>query len=1155
MAISLADAAKLRSSHHRVELTLNRVPLVVVASAQINQSSFTYPINSFVVGNASVDWTTKVKRGMAFSIGTEPGGHDITWGTVKATPGVNTFTFDAKTLGDSGYAIDIHLPIEDDHWITVYQHRPMWGILSAVRNKIFYKDYDQTYVSQGSQPSPVQNLGEHRQAFVDPITGTAQLTFTSEVLPWGSATVSSRAWSCDGATAIGSETGASVTYEFEPGFYIVQCVATDSNSKTQTSYRYVFVNDKNGVYPAVENWTDAQATSDRSGLKMSFALNGDYTEDDIYPGQFWMVSKRCYYNGAELDDTDALEHSFCGYLSERSISRDISSSRVELQAESPILYARRIGAVSQQITEKVSPANWTQATSVLTNPPGATWYILQHHAPNILAGHDFIFDSTLKTLRKQSFVFQAGSIGAQLNFIQELVPGNIGCRSDGAIVLSAIATYMTDNDRNTLDNKFEWTERDIRPPLTYSHNFHPPTRVVKGNAFAYAGGTTAIPYMSRAESSQGSSSGELTVIVPVAIGQNRLNEITGHHLAIQNAPTPQTPFDANRCMDIASPVDCNVWHTWVIPPQYDPMGIGWVNKRVLPLRVSRAWRNSERGMTEQLSMEWETETFGQPGITVPVPRGDASGQLEEGYNTQLPTPFDPKFPLTFGMAWDEDGYLGRTSSLNSSAPAWKPLNTGLAGIVEDVTFDYASDFFATGSGSLGAWVITRDGNDIKTYYASDVRLASTVSWTLQHTNVAASIGHARIGSSKTDTLIERSAKYSSGTKHFRSTDGGSSFTSEGINTTQISPRDLTENDTAEVGLAVDGVKKLVTHADTDGQYELYGASTATGAFSVIGGSPSADSPFPMIAVDGQGNAYASTPPDLPIFNETVTFDGEGYADYTLVGVNGTATLGTGTVGAGAYLNATLVNQVVLTQLKAELNLDEERKLRAGTDFSFNWKIKWTGTPVLATNTLVIALQGDSLFDSDSYDLFANPGLNDVWQTYEYTGAAGTQTEVIAYMSMGTLTDLTQVEFFIDNVQLTQPDTPSTPDVLYRVDDYNGTPAWNAITPSGDYTPRYPYALAVDPFTPDRILMVADSGSGQHLFGSDDNGDTWQDGGLTTYDYRGCKVAGDLLILFGDGVIRLSNDNGATFNSRLGNWASAIGTVNTFRGLVVAIGEA
>jgi hypothetical protein len=72
--------------------------LTIVATAQINQSSFTYPIVQLTVDNTSADWLTEAQVGRMFMIGTAPGLHDVTVGVIRKTTGSTTLYIDPKSV-------------------------------------------------------------------------------------------------------------------------------------------------------------------------------------------------------------------------------------------------------------------------------------------------------------------------------------------------------------------------------------------------------------------------------------------------------------------------------------------------------------------------------------------------------------------------------------------------------------------------------------------------------------------------------------------------------------------------------------------------------------------------------------------------------------------------------------------------------------------------------------------------------------------------------------------------------------------------------------------------------------------------------------------------------------------------------------------------
>lgn len=114
---------------------------------------------------------------------------------------------------------------------------------------------------------------------------------------------------------------------------------------------------------------------------------------------------------------------------------------------------------------------------------------------------------------------------------------------------------------------------------------------------------------------------------------------------------------------------------------------------------------------------------------------------------------------------------------------------------------------------------------------------------------------------------------------------------------------------------------------------------------------------------------------------------------------------------------------------------------------------------------------------------------------------------------------------------------------YRIDDYATTATATDITPTGDFNPDYPYALFCDPTAYGAVTMVADDGTDQHWYTSSDYGATWADEGETSYTYRVAKMAASAVILAGASALVFSDNGGADFADKAGDWDS--GTIKGF----------
>lgn len=940
MAIAAPDVTRLRSAKHRIELVLNAVPLTLAgtntAIAQLNQSVFSYPVGQLTVDNSGGSWTLASEVGCAFSVGTSSlDRRGVMWGVIRKQQTSTVMYLDAKSLGDNGYAQDIRQQLADNMFVRVWRHRPPWGLLSRISSNVFYKQFDIPYSDQGSSPAPVAVIGPHRQAFVNTSTNKAQLVFdATRSFAWGSKTITGYSWSLDNGTLVsGSLTGSTLTAEFAPGFYIVSCTITDSGSKTHTAYRYVFINTRSGKiatggnlassipFGAIHPWEITGDRQDMNGRSLDLTIYGSLNPSsntyigntppvEIYPGQAFLITEYAYYNDEPLDDETQRVSSYIGYVSDVEVDYDRGVHSTNLTLHSPMELANLLPAATQQITEVTSPANWTQVSNALSNPAGAAWYILQHHAPNLLAMHDFVVDSSIKTLRKQSFVFQSDSIGGQLDQLKELMLGNIGCRSDGSFVLAPSPMYMDNTARNALVNKFQWAEGDILPPLSYPRLFQAAVGQVKGWAFSYNGGTIATPYGSLAPGkSQGQGTGkkETTFIVTQSGGQTRVNEVTGHLYAEAARVTDSATFKVDRNIDIAEPADINVWHTAVIPLAYDPMRIGWSNIRMIARKVNRQWAKKEGGLSKSISHEWQPESYGFPGVTVPIERGGAENQItDDGTIIDTRPPYDPLIPNGFMLAWNGGGQGARTNDFNSTSPHFELFSGDLLGNINDIAIDWGSEYLYSGIGALGAWVVTTSGSTLRVYYAPDVRTVLPT-WTLQKTYTMADAtvtSSARIVSSRTaqDSVIV-AWKDGTGTRYGITTNAGSSWSSSPIYV-EPSFTDDSANNNAPLGLAVEGTKILLPAYSVGVGWQLFLATTFGGSFSPVSGGPtSPDTPFPMIAVDGAGNAYVTVPNATGLdVSDNITFDGGGTA-YSISNVGGIdPRIDTGGNGGNCYRN-------------------------------------------------------------------------------------------------------------------------------------------------------------------------------------------------------------------------------------------------------------
>jgi hypothetical protein len=105
----------------------------------------------------------------------------------------------------------------------------------------------------------------------------------------------------------------------------------------------------------------------------------------------------------------------------------------------------------------------------------------------MFAMHD-IDAGDITTPRKLSYIYNGNSVSSGLDVAAESIAGNVGCASDGTIVLRYNPVHEDNTFRNALAVGMTFDEFDIVPPLTRSATIPMPYNSIRAGAFAFSGG-------------------------------------------------------------------------------------------------------------------------------------------------------------------------------------------------------------------------------------------------------------------------------------------------------------------------------------------------------------------------------------------------------------------------------------------------------------------------------------------------------------------------------------------------------------------------------------------------------------------------------------------------------------------------------------------
>ena len=1161
--IDSTNLTRLRAAHHSAPIVdLLTWELNTVATALINQASFVYPLAQLTVDNTSAGWGD-IRVGQLIRI-TNGSGQLITTGIVRKAPTSNTLYISAMGRGDPGAAQMIGRDLADNQTVTIYDYLPIWTLFSRINGGVFYKRHDQSYVDEGSNPAPVCNIGSWRHAWAS--SGVAQFAFSAAgSFAWNSKTITSYLWAlpAGGSLVSGSLTGSTCTLELPTGFHLVHCTITDSGGKTRTATRPVWVTerDSSGDSPishqrAVKIGSDRQDLLSRSA---SFEVWGsaDIPQSSIYDGGAVMVVDSATHGG-EVLDAGVYVDKYVGFISNTTRRGDVNRTILSLETKGLAAALGDVPNAPQAIIEAASPANWTEIAQGLGNPNFVAWYVLEYHCPNALTLFDF--NPIPETPpRKKAWVLNANTIGGQLEEIARIAEGaTFGSASDGSLFFYPNpslkdSTYRSAMEtRVTLDAEGGDTVGDVELGI----NYRPPVGQLKLSGFTVDSGTDETDAFVAAAydvvQGQGGGKDEEPSVVVASLAD--LLALVGRMIAIRNSNLPEIVVTLNRNMDIFDPA--RHYGTWVmldVPAAYDPRGEGFL-LRCSARAVERDWREVTGGpANKHVRVTLIPETDGLPGVDITPVRG-------AGENVPNDTEITPPDDEWLNVAWaaDDEGGVGATANWLDASPRWRSIKGDISGTVTDMCLDWHSELPRSGwrFGELGAWAVAVSGTTLRVYYATDI-LPREIEWVVARTVTMSDstvLTSARIIASKTtDGIVWAIWRTQNGVWETHTTDGLTWSTAARIGITASD----SAHDDAPLGACIEG-DYLISCGHTGGSYLAYWSPAVGGGFTWTGSDHVASAPVATIAPATSGIVYVTRDKDptsttttygigagantptlssysfVPYGNFLWAFGcGGGYT--TVYGVNAEAATGSHTCTMNIKYD--LGQNWHVTAINAVFELQDWNYTISSTSKAMTYTIE----PLDANNVVLYShvdafayVRGTSavLYCDDKTEALTGLDVDDVRYIRFYAASTFIKTSADQQAYGGLQSFSVSVDGSVVNRK------------LYRVRNYtSASRVWNDITPAANRIARTPYAIAPDAQSLTLSALLSD-GSTTDLYQSDDGGETW-DVVDTAVPYEGLLRSGDRLIGWGDGVLAATDDGGASWSSKLGNWEAATGGMGRF----------
>lgn len=752
-ALQAADYTSLRGNYSGHQL-MALCPNTTVFAARVNQATFSDDgFAQITYDTVTTGAYTAIEIGQTVLLSASNDTRAAYWvGRVRKTP-------TSAIL----YINETNVSITDNDYIFVLDDYRLWEKLARESGGTYYKDYDATFV----QLNPViTNLQSAYAGVCDASSGVLSLSFTATAIAGTSgATISSYAWTIASGMTVtaGSASTATVTIEFDPGWYWLELVVTDSAART-TTRRIIVV----------------AAPSDYSSV-VTLGFEGASIDGDLQSGFHATVNA---FEGV----SDVLDNTACVIFEVNDdggnvggavkfvgrLRTEANESRAD-EASNRLLEARltlegtgdqlsRVLTLPFTMVNDATPTAWDEINNLVYWR--AAVHLLQTHS-TFFTLFALAFSDTSNDSLFPNWGVGGQDLLSELNGIAEDWAANLCMAHDGRCEMVQRATSLDgadpadDVDRDALVTVATLTNEDGVDFTLNREHVQTTGQVDAGGGVYNSSSTVVAEYLSRAPGvarDPGANAFQLAgqvleVNLTKAAAEAELNRRAGHSLAEQN-PADEMTVVMPDSYDFFIPHYAQ-WFTWTLDEaDLDLRGISYTTAtRWLCTQVSYV-HNNETG-TKECTVTFRRETRGNAGKTIDPPTAAESNLIVPSIP---PFPAYPNFPplpdLIFGdnpdpgdippfygdiipvipsdtvpidgnalIAWSANSVWVTQKFLLYSSPNWNeitpPLDSGYT--VRDCSpkmLGQVRDFYA----------LTSDGENSKVWYTADP-FAADPAWT------------------------------------------------------------------------------------------------------------------------------------------------------------------------------------------------------------------------------------------------------------------------------------------------------------------------------------------------------------------------------------------------------------------------------------------
>lgn len=697
------DLTLLRAQGHRSDVYTSFLIPPILWQARINDAGIVQGQTDIAFDTGTGSFFALIEAIQDLHVGVSAGKDDV--------GGVGNGRLRIKSIssGDGGVTGTVNvgghsLPLQDAQYLTFlhdYPLRPRYSFIDPSTETWFIDD-DETYSDQHEQPPPVVIAGPNRADFL--VSGTVNLIVDAS----GSYAIADGASISSFALSVSSTAGsASVTFNTSSGlgdidftvagYYWARFSATDSNGKTQVSYRLYIIHDPDptGFYPYV----DAQSITltgdwNAGGWIAGFESKDNHSLADIPNHTICIVWRNAYYGATQKEITflpNSAKTIFAGYVRGEAEEQEMAKGmgHVDLICSTVEGRLARIYAFSASLVAQQSGVNhWGEIPS---------WHTVGTIAHTLLRWRCTLFEVT-DVIGLRDSTWRRAGYEPDDNNLYEMVNNftfNEGIRArlvsdqGGRLHFAHDMQLMIDSDRAALSTSFD-LQKDVNAAdyggsLIIPRAPEPEAPFVTSNGIFWDG--TTFDSEGRPE-----ATGDWCVIAPggkplhegptpkefpkqTIPSLQYLRELSGRYLAQTNNPIEEIRLDfAGDYLGVLDVAYDDATYDISLASGDTPRGEVLTNHPLYCRNVAARWRSGDGVWIVEAS--FEPEAAGITGVETQCPSFPPLGGIIP------PSPFPPA-----GSEFTLPGALMTAASVHAKAQpndSWAlHLAEATKGMIED----------------------------------------------------------------------------------------------------------------------------------------------------------------------------------------------------------------------------------------------------------------------------------------------------------------------------------------------------------------------------------------------------------------------------------------------------------------------------------------